>query len=139
MNPELAAHMSMLMVNSAACTASITQWAGIEALRGPQDEIVKMVSAFKERRDYLVKALNNITGIHCLEPGGAFYVFPNISSFGLSAADFSRRLLEEAGVAAAPGTAFGNFGEGFVRLSYANSLENLKIAIDRLDKFCKGI
>ncbi|MDR3342602.1 MAG: pyridoxal phosphate-dependent aminotransferase [Treponema sp.] len=139
MNRELAKHMSMLMVNSAACAASMTQWAAIEALRGPQDEIVKMVCAFKERRDYLIGALNGIKGIQCLKPGGAFYVFPNISSFGLSSDEFSRRLLEDAGVAAASGTAFGNYGEGFIRFSYANSLENLKIAVDRLDTFCKRI
>jgi aspartate/methionine/tyrosine aminotransferase len=139
MNAELAEHMTMLMVNSASCAASMTQWAAVEALKGPQDEVAKMTAAFKERRDYLVGALNGIKGIHCLEPGGAFYVFPNISSFGLSAAEFAHRLLEEAGVAAASGTAFGDYGEGFVRFSYANSLENLKIAVDRLDKFCKGI
>jgi aspartate/methionine/tyrosine aminotransferase len=98
-----------------------------------------MTAAFKERRDYIVGALNGIKGISCVEPGGAFYVFPNISSFGLTSSDFANRLLEEAGVAAAAGTAFGDFGEGFIRFSYANSLENLKIAIDRLDKFCKSL
>jgi aspartate/methionine/tyrosine aminotransferase len=98
-----------------------------------------MTAAFKERRDYLVGALNSLKGISCVEPGGAFYVFPNVSSCGLSSAKFANRLLEEAGVAAAAGTAFGDFGEGFIRLSYANSLENLKIAVDRIDKFCKGL
>jgi aspartate/methionine/tyrosine aminotransferase len=139
MNPELAGHMTMLMVNSASCAASMTQWAAIEAIKGPQDEIVKMVDAFRRRRDYLVGALNSIKGIHCLEPGGAFYVFPNISSFGLSSAQFAHRLLEEAGVAGSSGASFGGYGEGFVRFSYANSLENLKIAADRLDNFCKGL
>jgi aspartate/methionine/tyrosine aminotransferase len=139
MNKELAEHMTMLMVNSASCAASITQWAAIEALKGPQDEVDKMTAAFKERRDYIVGALNNIKGISCVEPGGAFYVFPNISSFGLTSSEFANRLLEEAGVAAAAGTAFGDFGEGFIRFSYANSLENLKIAIERLDKFCKSL
>jgi aspartate/methionine/tyrosine aminotransferase len=139
MNAELAAHMSLLMVNSAACSASMTQWAAIEAIKGPQDEVLKMTAAFKKRRDYLVKALNDIKGIHCLEPAGAFYVFPNISSFGLSSAEFAHRLLEEAGVAAASGIAFGDYGEGFIRLSYANSLENLKIAVERLDTFCKRL
>jgi aminotransferase len=86
-----------------------------------------------------VKALNEIKGVHCLEPGGAFYVFPNISSFGLSSDDFAYRLLHEGGVAAASGSAFGSYGEGFIRFSYANSLENLKIAVERLDKFCKGL
>jgi aspartate/methionine/tyrosine aminotransferase len=139
MNKELAEHMTMLMVNSASCAASITQWAAIEALKGPQDEVNKMVAAFKERRDYIVGALNSIKGITCVEPGGAFYVFPNISSFGLKSSEFANRLLEEAGVAAAAGTAFGDYGEGFIRFSYANSLENLKIAIERLDKFCKSL
>jgi aspartate/methionine/tyrosine aminotransferase len=139
MNKELAEHMTMLMVNSASCAASITQWAAIEALKGPQDEAAKMTAAFKERRDYLVGALNSLKGISCVEPGGAFYVFPNVSSFGLRSSEFAHRLLEEGGVAAAAGTAFGDYGEGFVRLSYANSLENLKIAVDRLEKFCKGL
>jgi aspartate/methionine/tyrosine aminotransferase len=139
MNKELAEHMTMLMVNSASCAASITQWAAVEALKGPQDEAEKMVAAFKERRDYIVGALNSIKGISCVNPGGAFYVFPNISSFGLTSSVFANRLLEEGGVAAAAGTAFGDFGEGFIRFSYANSLENLKIAIDRLDKFCKAL
>ena len=139
MNRELAEHMTMLMVNSASCAASITQWAAIEALTGPQDSVKEMVEAFRERRDYLVAALNKISGVKCLKPSGAFYAFPDISSFGLSSAVFADRLLEEAGVAAAAGTAFGSFGEGFIRLSYANSLDNLKIAVDRLDKFCKGL
>jgi aspartate/methionine/tyrosine aminotransferase len=139
MNRELAEHMTMLMVNSNSCAATMTQWAAIEALKGPQDEPAKMVRAFKERRDYMVDALNHIDGIHCVLPEGAFYVFPNISSFGLSSAEFANRLLEEAGVAAAAGTAFGRYGEGFVRFSSANSLENIKIAVERLEKFCKGL
>jgi aspartate/methionine/tyrosine aminotransferase len=139
MNRELAEHMTMLMVNSASCAASMTQWAAIEALTGPQDAVIKMVNAFRERRDYLVEGLNTIDGVRCVKPGGAFYVFPDISSFGISSAEFANRLLEEAGVAAAAGTAFGNFGEGFIRFSYANSLDNLKIALDRFDKFCRGL
>jgi aspartate/methionine/tyrosine aminotransferase len=139
MNRELAEHMTMLMVNSNSCAATMTQWAAIEALKGSQEEPAKMVAAFKERRDYLVDALNHIDGIHCVLPEGAFYVFPNISSFGLSSAEFANRLLEEAGVAAAAGTAFGRYGEGFVRFSSANSLENIKIAVERLEKFCKAL
>jgi aspartate/methionine/tyrosine aminotransferase len=139
MNRELAAHVTMLMVNSNSCAATMTQWAAIEALKGSQDEPAKMVKAFRERRDYLVDALNHIEGIHCVLPDGAFYVFPNISSFGLSSAEFAHRLLEEAGVAAAAGTAFGRYGEGFVRFSSANSLENIKIAVERLEKFCKTL
>jgi aspartate/methionine/tyrosine aminotransferase len=139
MNRELAEHMTMLMVNSASCAASITQWAAIEALSGPQDAVTEMVNAFRERRDYLIDALNSIDGIKCVKPKGAFYAFPDISSFGISSAEFAGRLLEEAGVAAAAGTAFGDFGEGFIRLSYANSLDNLKIAVDRLATFCGGL
>jgi aspartate/methionine/tyrosine aminotransferase len=139
MNKELAEHMTMLMVNSASCAASMTQWAAIEALTGPQDTVAEMVKAFRERRDYLIDALNSIDGITCVKPRGAFYAFPDISSFGISSSEFAGRLLEEAGVAAAAGTAFGDFGEGFIRLSYANSLDNLKIAVDRLAKFCGGL
>ncbi|MCL1817735.1 MAG: pyridoxal phosphate-dependent aminotransferase [Spirochaetaceae bacterium] len=139
MNKELAQHMTMLMVNSASCAASITQWAAIEALTGPQDAVTKMVAAFRERRDYLVEALNKIEGIKCVKPEGAFYAFPDISSFGVSSAEFADRLLEEGGVAAAAGTAFGEIGEGFLRLSYANSLDNLKIAVDRIAAFCKTL
>jgi len=139
MNRELAEHMSMLMVNSASCAATMTQWAAIEALKGPQNAVTEMTAAFRERRDYLVDALNHIDGIHCAMPEGAFYVFPNVSSFGLSSAEFAGRLLEEAGVAAAGGTAFGSFGEGFLRLSYANSLPNLKIAVDRIAAFCGSL
>jgi aspartate/methionine/tyrosine aminotransferase len=139
MNKDLAAHMTMLMVNSASCAASMTQWAAIEALTGPQEAVTRMVEAFRERRDYLVAALNKIEGIKCLMPSGAFYVFPDISSFGVSSAEFADRLLEEAGVAAAAGTAFGGFGEGFLRLSYANSLDNLKIAVGRIEEFCKTL
>jgi aspartate/methionine/tyrosine aminotransferase len=139
MNRELAEHMTMLMVNSASCAASMTQWAAVEALTGPQDAVNEMVAAFRERRDWLIGALNAIDGVTCVKPSGAFYAFPDISSFGVSSAEFAGRLLEEAGVAAASGTAFGDYGEGFIRLSYANSLDNLKIAVDRLAQFCKGL
>lgn len=139
MNKELASHMNMLMVNSNSCAASMTQWAGIEALNGPQDAVLNMVSSFKQRRDYLIEALNQIDGITCNMPKGAFYAFPNISSFGLSSDLFADKLLTEGGVAAAGGTAFGEYGEGFLRLSYANSLENLKIAVERIDKFTKTL
>ena len=139
MNRELAAHMNMLMVNSASCSATMTQWAAIEALKGPQDGVAEMCRAFRERRDYLVKALNGMEGITCIMPEGAFYVFPNISSFGLSSREFADRLLEEGGVAANWGSAFGSYGEGYIRLSYANSLENLKIAVDRIAAFCRSL
>jgi aspartate/methionine/tyrosine aminotransferase len=139
MNRELAGHMAMLMVNSASCAATPTQWAAIEALEGPQDAVAEMTAAFRERRDYLVAALNRINGVTCAMPEGAFYVFPNISSFGLSSGEFADRLLEEAGVAAAGGAAFGAAGEGFLRLSCANSLENIKAAAERIAAFCGGL
>jgi aspartate/methionine/tyrosine aminotransferase len=139
MNEELAKHMAMLVVNSASCAATMTQWAAIEALKGPQDAVAKMVAAFKERRDYLIDALNHIPGVKCNMPKGAFYAFPDISSFGLKCKEFSNRLLDEGGVATAGGTDFGSYGEGCIRLSYANSLENLKIAVDRIAKFVKTL
>lgn len=139
MNKELASHMKMLMGNSNSCAASMTQWGGVEALEGTQEPVTKMVAAFKERRDYLVEALNKIEGIRCSLPEGAFYVFPNISAFGLTSDEFASRLLNEAGVAALSGKAFGSYGEGFMRLSSANSLENLKIAVERISTFVKTL
>ena len=135
LHPDLAKHMEMLMVNSNSCATSFSQIAAIEALTGPQDAVEVMKNAFIERRDYLVAALNSIDGITCCMPKGAFYAFPDISSFGLSSADFAERLLNEYGVAAAGGQAFGEFGEGYMRLSYANSLENIKIAVERIAAF----
>jgi aspartate/methionine/tyrosine aminotransferase len=139
MNRELAGHMAMLMVNSNSCAATMTQWAGVEALEGPQDSVTEMVAAFRERRDYLVKAMNEIEGVRCLEPKGAFYAFPNVASLGLSSAEFADRLLDEAGVAALAGSAFGACGEGYLRLSCANSMENLKIAAERIAVFARGL
>ena len=139
MHPELAKHMEMLMINSNSCTASFSQMAAIEALNGPQDAVEEMRAAFIERRNYLVAALNSIDGISCCMPQGAFYVFPDISSFGIPDAEFATRLLDEAGVAAAWGTAFGKFGEGYIRLSYANSMDNIKVAVERLESFVAAL
>ncbi len=135
MNTELAQKMELLMVNSNSCAASFTQMAAIEALSAPQDCVETMKDAFRERRDWLVDALNAIPGISCVKPKGAFYAFPNISSFGLTSFDFCDRLLTEAGVAAAWGTSFGNCGEGYFRISYATSLDNLKEAVWRIADF----
>ena len=135
MHEELAKKMELLMVNSNSCAASFTQIAANEALRGPQDSVAMMKEAFKERRDWLVDALNAIPGISCVKPNGAFYAFPNISSFGIKSYDFCDRLLTEAGVAAAWGTSFGRCGEGFFRISYATSLDNLKEAVSRIADF----
>lgn len=139
MHRELAKHMELLMVNSNSCTAAFTQMAAIAALKGPQDAVDEMRESFRERRDWLVAALNEVPGITCRLPRGAFYAFPNISSFGLDSREFCRRLLVEGGVAAAWGTSFGEYGEGHFRLSYATSLDNLKIAVDRIDKFARSL
>ena len=139
MHPELARQMELLMVNSNSCTAAFTQKAALAALTGPQDGVEEMRQAFRTRRDWLVAALNDIPGITCATPRGAFYAFPDISSFGLPGKEFCQRLLNEAGVAAAWGTSFGDYGEGHFRLSYATSLDNLKIAVDRLAAFTKTL
>ncbi|MCI2106389.1 MAG: pyridoxal phosphate-dependent aminotransferase [Intestinimonas sp.] len=135
LHPDLAKHMEMLMVNSNSCAAAFTQMAAVEALTGPQNSVETMKRAFRERRDYLVAALNGIPGITCCMPQGAFYAFPDISSFGLDCKTFCDRLLEEAGVAAAWGTSFGAYGEGYLRLSYATSLENIREAVRRIGDF----
>ena len=139
MNHELAEKMELLMANSNSCAAAFTQMAALAALQGPQDAVEEMRAAFKERRDYLIGALNEIPGVQCCMPKGAFYAFPNIASFGLSSDEFAARLMEEGGVAAAAGTGFGKFGEGYIRLSYATSLDNIKIAVERIEKFTKTL
>jgi len=139
MHPDLVKQMELLMVNSVSCAAAFTQKAAIEALNGTQEPSAEMLAAFKERRDYLVDGLNAIDGVKCILPKGAFYVFPDISGYGVGCDEFADRLLTEAGVAAAAGTAFGKFGEGFVRFSYANSLENIKIAVERIANFVKTL
>jgi len=139
MPEELAGQIAKLMTNSNSCTASFTQVAGIEALKGPQEASVKMVTAFKERRDLIVKGLNEIPGIHCRTPKGAFYVFPNVKEvikrgkFANSKA-LADYLLQEGGVAALSGTAFGQFGEGYLRFSYANSIPNIQKALQRINE-----
>ena len=128
----LAEQIAKLMVNSVSCTSSAVQRAGIAALTGPQDEARAMVAAFRRRRDLIVDGLNAIPGVSCLRPAGAFYVFPNITGTGMTSKAFADTLLEEHGVAALAGTAFGDQGEGYLRLSYANSEENLAKALGRI-------
>jgi aspartate aminotransferase len=128
-----------LAINCHSCVNAPTQFAGIAALEGPQDEAVKMVEAFDARRKVVVEELNKLSGVSCVEPGGAFYAFPNISRTGLRAKEFERRLLEEAGVATVAGTSFGSYGEGCLRLSYANSTENIREAIRRMDGWLNGL
>ena len=133
--PEVAQMMARFMTNCNSCTASFTQIAGIAAVQGPQDEAEAMVAEFRVRRDLIVDGLNAIAGIECRRPGGAFYVFPNITGLGLKSADLASRLLHEGGVAALSGTAFGAFGEGYLRFSYANSQENIRKALTAIESF----
>jgi aspartate aminotransferase len=133
MRPDLAAHISRLMTNSSSCTASFTQIAGIEALRGAQDSVEKMRTEFEKRRDVTVAGLNKIKGFSCRVPHGAFYVFPNITKTGWPSKKLADALLEDAGVAALSGTAFGEFGEGYLRFSIANSIENIEKALERVN------
>ncbi|MBN40517.1 MAG: pyridoxal phosphate-dependent aminotransferase [SAR202 cluster bacterium] len=136
---ELVPHIVKLAVNSVSCAASFSQIAAIAALEGSQEEVLGMAQEFSERKTLIVEGLRSIKGIRCPEPEGAFYVFPNISETGLSSNDFEDRALNEAGVALLAGSAFGEFGEGYVRLSYANSKENIEIAINSLDKFVNSL
>jgi aspartate/methionine/tyrosine aminotransferase len=128
----LAAKVDLLLTHSVGCTATFTQFAGLEAVLGPQDRVEEVVAEFRRRRDLIVEGLNNIPGVRCPMPRGAFYAFPNIQAFGRSSAEVADYLLEEAGVAVLPGTAFGRNGEGYLRLTYANSLENIQKALDRM-------
>jgi aspartate aminotransferase len=129
---ELVEPVSKLMVNSVSCTSMAVQRAGLEALTGPQDKVVEFREAFRRRRDLIVDGLNAIEGITCLRPKGAFYAFPNITGTGRSSREFADLLLSEHGVAALAGTSFGAAGEGYLRLSYANSEENLEKALGRI-------
>jgi aspartate/methionine/tyrosine aminotransferase len=131
--PEfMAEKVAKLQTNSTSCTATFTQIAGIEALFGPQDEPRKMVEEFRARRDLIVDGLNELPGFKCHKPAGAFYVFPNITGTGKTSKEMETFLMHEAGVAALAGTSFGAYGEGYLRLSYANSRENIKKALDKM-------
>ena len=132
MRPDLAAHITRLMTNSSSCTASFTQIAGIEAIRGDQTSVDRMRAEFQRRRDAFVAGLNRIKGFSCRMPKGAFYVFPNVTKTGWTSKKLADALLEDAGIACLSGTAFGEFGEGYLRFSVANSLENLNQAVTRL-------
>jgi aspartate aminotransferase len=137
MRADLATQITRLMTNSNSCTASFTQIAGIEALRGDQSSVDHMCAEFKRRRDVFVAGLNKIKGFSCRMPHGAFYVFPNITRTGWKSKPLADALLDQAGVAALSGTAFGEFGEGYLRFSIANSLENLQQALERVDEWTK--
>jgi aspartate aminotransferase len=132
----LAEHVTRLMVNSNSCTATFTQLAGIAALQGDQTPVAHMVAEFKRRRDLIVGGLNRLPGVSCRSPRGAFYVFPNVKGLRRPSSEVAEVLLSEAGVAALGGTAFGEYGEGYLRLSYANSEANLRAALERMRPVC---
>jgi aspartate aminotransferase len=137
MRADLAAHITRLATNSVSCTASFTQIAGIEALRGDQSSVDHMCDEFKRRRDVMVAGLNKIKGFSCRMPHGAFYVFPNITKTGWKSKPLADALLEQAGVAALSGTAFGEYGEGYLRFSIANSMENLQQALEHVEQWTR--
>ena len=137
MRSDLAVHIARLMTNSISCTATFTQMAGIEALGGDQSEPEKMRQEFQRRRDVFVSGLNQIKGFSCRLPKGAFYTFPNIKQTGWSSKKLADALLDDVGVAALSGTAFGAYGEGHLRFSIANSIEHLQQALDRIDQWTK--
>ncbi len=139
MPEELVPHVTRLAVNSVSCAASFSQRAAIAALDGPQDDVKAMTTEFAVRRRLIADGLRSIPGINCPEPEGAFYAFPSIKNLGMTSGEFEERALSEAGVALLSGAAFGEYGEGYIRLSYANSQENIKKAIDRLDKFVRSL
>jgi aspartate/methionine/tyrosine aminotransferase len=135
----LAEHVTRLMVNTNSCTASFTQLAGIAALQGDQTPVARMVAEFKRRRDLTVAGLNALPGVSCRSPRGAFYVFPNVKALGRRSGEVAERLMNEAGVAVLGGAAFGEHGEGYLRLSYANSEANLRRALERMRPVLAGL
>ncbi len=124
-----------LAINCHSCVNAAAQWAAIAALEGPREPVERMVAAFAERREVIVAALNTLPGFHCVRPGGAFYAFPNIAGTGHDARSLESALLQKAGVAVIAGTSFGAYGEGFLRFSYANSLDAIKEAVERIRRF----
>jgi len=129
---SLVERVQLLLTHSVGCTAHFTQYAGVEALTGPQDQVEEVVAEYQKRRDIIVEGLNELPGVSCQKPQGAFYVFPNVKAFNKTSIEIANMLLEEAGVALLPGSAFGAYGEGYLRLSYANSVENIQQALERM-------
>lgn len=134
MPKELADRVGLLLTHSIGSTAHFTQFAGIEALTGPQDGVAAMVAEYQRRRNVIVDGLNSLPGFSCPKPQGAFYAFPNITGTGLTSDALANLILEKAGVALLPGSSFGQFGEGYLRLSYANSIENIEKGLERIRK-----
>ncbi|MBI3329446.1 MAG: pyridoxal phosphate-dependent aminotransferase [Nitrospinae bacterium] len=134
-NREIVAHFTKLMVNSASCTASFVQMAGVAALRGPQEPAQQMVAEFWRRREVIVKGLNDLPGVRCTMPQGAFYAFPNVQTYRRPSAEIAAQLLHDTGIACLAGSAFGEYGEGYLRFSYANSEENIRKMLRTLTQF----
>jgi aspartate/methionine/tyrosine aminotransferase len=132
MPKALAERVELLITHSVGCSASFTQIAALEAIRGPQDRVAEVLAEYRRRRDVVVKGLNQVPGVRCRTPQGAFYAFPNVAALGKKSDWLAEYLLEEAGVALLPGTSFGQYGDGYLRISFANSLENLLMAIERI-------
>ena len=139
MREDLAVLIAKLQTNSNSCTAAFTQRAGMEALTGPQDDVDRMVAEFKRRRDVIIEGLNAIPKVSCRIPKGAFYAFPNVKKIGWEAKKLADFLMNEAGVAVLAGTSFGKYGEGYIRISYANSVENIKEGLSRIEKALQNI
>jgi len=139
MPPALARRVELLLTHATGSSAHFTQLAGIRAVTGPQEPVDDMREQYRQRRDTMLAGLNRLPGVTCLKPAGAFYVFPNISAFGLSSQEMAHYLLQEAGVAVLPGTAFGKQGEGYLRLCYANSLQRIRQALGRLEEALKSL
>lgn len=137
MPKPLADTVGLLLTHSVGCTAAFTQVAGIEALTGPQGEVERVRNIFHKRRDIIVKGLNDIPGVTCRMPRGAFYVFPNVKSFGRTSNELANYLLNEAGVCVLPGTSFGRMGEGYIRLCYSNSIEAIESALEKIKEALK--
>jgi aspartate/methionine/tyrosine aminotransferase len=134
MRADLAQQICKLQTNATSCTATFTQIAGVEALKGDQSKPEEMIKTFRERRDFIVQGLNDVPGFSCKTPDGAFYAFPNVKKLGIPSKKLADLLLEEGGVACLSGTAFGSYGEGYLRFSYANSMEMIAEALDRVHK-----
>jgi aspartate/methionine/tyrosine aminotransferase len=139
MPSELANKVQLLLTHSVGCTAHFVQVAGIEALAGPQEQVDLVVAEYQRRRDAIVEGLNTIPGVTCQRPQGAFYVFPNFKSFGRTSSELADLLLDNAGVAVLPGSSFGEYGEGYLRLVYSNSIENIMLAIERIRQVAQSL
>jgi aspartate/methionine/tyrosine aminotransferase len=139
MPSELAARVDLLLTHSIGSTAHFTQIAGIEAVTGPQDMVEVMVAEYQRRRNIIVDGLNAIPGFSCRKPQGAFYAFPNVKKTGMNSNDLANLILDKAGVALLPGSSFGDYGDGYLRLSYANSIENIQRALEKIQKVMKEI